>query len=156
VVRVWDGRTGEVQATLQGHTRPVMRAVLSRDGRRVVSGGFDGTLRVWRWAEPQEAGALPDDGRVVSALGFSGDGGGGLVVVGSDRTVKVWDLAAAAVTRALPGLRGQSGMAALSRDGGRLVWGGRNGPLVVTDAADGRALHVLAGHQGVINAVAFS
>jgi WD40 repeat protein len=57
-VKIWDGRTGAVEATLLGHEKPVTSVALGRDGR-VVSSSFDGTLRVWRPKVVQEALTLP-------------------------------------------------------------------------------------------------
>ena len=54
-IRVWDARalsvrgggaTGECAATLAGHTSAVMALAVLHDGS-VVSGGEDGTVRVW-------------------------------------------------------------------------------------------------------------
>jgi WD40 repeat protein len=35
------------KATLDGHTGEVTSVAISRDGRRVVSGSRDGTVKVW-------------------------------------------------------------------------------------------------------------
>jgi WD40 repeat protein len=51
-VRVWDLRTGRGLRALEGHTDKVESVCLSRDGQHVLSGGRDGTLRLWKldWA----------------------------------------------------------------------------------------------------------
>ena len=40
-------RTGQRLNVLRGHTGTVWSVALSADGRLVVSGGFDGTVKVW-------------------------------------------------------------------------------------------------------------
>jgi WD40 repeat protein len=47
-VRVWDLRTGQCLRALEGHTGPVESVGLSRDEQYVLSGGRDGTLRLWK------------------------------------------------------------------------------------------------------------
>jgi len=44
---VWDFFTGEYLHTVEGHTNEISKVIITPDGRRVVSGSFDTTLRVW-------------------------------------------------------------------------------------------------------------
>jgi WD40 repeat protein len=46
-LKVWDVATGECVATLEGHSGSVKSVAISPDGRRVVSGSGDGTLKLW-------------------------------------------------------------------------------------------------------------
>jgi len=46
-VWVWDSSTGEVQNVLEGHTNLVRSVAFSPDGRRIVSGSLDNSVRVW-------------------------------------------------------------------------------------------------------------
>jgi WD40 repeat protein len=45
-VRVWDLSTGETLKVLEGHTESVRSVVFSSDGRRIVSGSLDKSVRV--------------------------------------------------------------------------------------------------------------
>jgi WD40 repeat protein len=47
MVRVWDLTTGQAQLTLEGHAGPVSTVAINRDGQRIVSGSWDGTIKVW-------------------------------------------------------------------------------------------------------------
>jgi WD40 repeat protein len=44
---LWDVATGRLLHTLAGHAAGTAAAAFSSDGRRVYSGGLDGTLKVW-------------------------------------------------------------------------------------------------------------
>lgn len=48
-IRVWDLVSGDVSATLRGHTDAVNGLAFSPDGTRLASISFDGTLRVWEF-----------------------------------------------------------------------------------------------------------
>ena len=46
-IRVWDMKTLEEVTTLEGCEGPVYSIVFSADGKMVVAGSLDGTIRVW-------------------------------------------------------------------------------------------------------------
>jgi len=62
MIKVWDLAADEVVAELLGHTSDVTSLNYLRDGRTLVSGGADGTLRVWNLGAPAAARAA--DGTV--------------------------------------------------------------------------------------------
>ena len=43
--RVWDMESGQLRSTLEGHTEEVTSMALSPDGRTLVSGSLDKTIR---------------------------------------------------------------------------------------------------------------
>ncbi|KIN96793.1 hypothetical protein M404DRAFT_162311, partial [Pisolithus tinctorius Marx 270] len=47
-VRVWDVEGGvQIGSPLEGHTSGVLSVAFSPDGKRIVSGCWDNTVRVW-------------------------------------------------------------------------------------------------------------
>jgi hypothetical protein len=63
VIKVWDVITGQDRLELTGHTSGVKSVAFSPNGRLIVSGGGDGTLRVWNVQTGKELAALIALGR---------------------------------------------------------------------------------------------
>jgi WD40 repeat protein/serine/threonine protein kinase len=80
------------RAVLTDHTEVVFSVALSRDGRRLVSGSADGTLRLW---DPDQARCLhtqtPHGGRNVVAVALSRDARCA-ASGGADGVVRLWRL----------------------------------------------------------------
>jgi WD40 repeat protein len=55
MVKLWDPVTGQEVLTLYEHVGPVSAVAFSRDGGRLASSSFDGTVILWD-GTPLEAG----------------------------------------------------------------------------------------------------
>jgi WD40 repeat protein/serine/threonine protein kinase len=88
-VRIWDLSTGG-GLDLRGHTGPVWGLASSRDGRRLVTGSQDRTIKLWDTATGEEVFTLRGHTGGAIRVAFSRDGRR-IASVGWDRTVRVWD-----------------------------------------------------------------
>jgi len=89
---VWDAQTGQsVMDPLKGHDGWVTSVGFSPDGRHIVSGSGDKTVRVWDAQTGQSVmDPLKGHDDWVRSVAFSPDGR--YIVSGSDdKTVRVWD-----------------------------------------------------------------
>lgn len=88
-VHLWDAATGgEVrQFQVQGHA---LSLVFSSDGRTLVSGGEDKTVRLWETATGKERRRFVGHQGIVRAVAISPDGTR-LVSASDDTTALVWD-----------------------------------------------------------------
>ena len=135
---------------LEGHRSGVNAVAVTADGRTVVSGSDDETVRVWDPASGQ-ARTLEGHGGWVLAVAVTADGR--TAVSGSeDGTVRVWDLATGAA-RVLKGHDGKVNAVAVTPDGHTAASGSEDGTVRVWDLASGEA-RTLAGHGGWVRAVA--
>ena len=89
-MRLWDATTGQpIGHPLTGHTDEVGSVAFSPDGTRIVSGGYDETVRLWDATTGQPIGdPLTGHTGKVWSVAFSPDGT--RIVSGDDETVRVW------------------------------------------------------------------
>jgi len=64
---VWDASTGEMLDVLEGHTELVRSVAVSGDGRRIVSGSSDKSIRVWGTSMGEVASRSADESVVLHA-----------------------------------------------------------------------------------------
>jgi WD40 repeat protein len=90
-VRILDAQSGrEISPPLKVITGGFSRLSFSPNGKRVASGGRDGTVKVWDVATGQETLTLKGHTVRVSGLAFSPDGHR-LISAAWDGTVRIWD-----------------------------------------------------------------
>ena len=154
-MRVWDADSGAELACLRGHEGWVTSVAYSPDGRRIVSGSKDKTVRVWDAASGAELACLRGHGDSVMSVAYSPDGR--RIVSGSDdQTVRVWDADSGAELACLRGHEGGVKSVAYSPDGRRIVSGSDDQTVRVWDAASGVELACLRGHEDEVMSVAYS
>src|ERR1035441_10297664 len=79
-------------AELAGHTEYVTSMAVTPDGRSVISGSHDTTVRVWGLESGRLLRTLEGYTGRVSSVAVTPDGRS-VISGSSDRTVRVWDLA---------------------------------------------------------------
>jgi WD40 repeat protein len=98
-VKIWDAADGRLVKTLKGHNQSVDHVAVSRDGRRIVSGGgcfdaegapLDYNIRVWDADSGEELLTLSGHTKGITGVAVSPDG---LRIVTSslDNTLRIWE-----------------------------------------------------------------
>ncbi|MBQ2787167.1 MAG: TIR domain-containing protein [Bacteroidaceae bacterium] len=145
-------------AVLRGHTHHVHSVAFSPDGKRIVSGSGDETIRIWDAATGAQIGEpLTGHTRRIESVAFSPDGK--RIVSGSwDETIRIWDVATGAqIGEPLTGHTNWVNSVAFSPDGKRIVSGSEDKTIRIWDAATGKQIgEPLTGHTNWVNSVAFS
>ncbi|EDR04490.1 uncharacterized protein LACBIDRAFT_391733 [Laccaria bicolor S238N-H82] len=143
---------------LSGHTNSTTSVTFSPDGRRVVSGSDDETIRIWD-AETGKLVGEPFQGHTyyITSVAFSPDGR--RVLSGScDKTIRVWDAETGKpVGESLQGHTDMITSVAFSPDGRHVVSGSCDKTIRIWDLDLGEPVgEPLRGHTNMVNSVAFS
>jgi WD40 repeat protein len=164
-VEVWDTTTAKETLVIKGHTDIVDDLDISPDGKRMVTGSYDGTVKAWDTAtgaclhtlrghthEVFHVSFSPDGKRVASTGEEEGTGG----------EIRVWDVTAekqvlslthdTLIGRAVFSPDGER-LASVSNEGGKDT---RPGLVEVWNASSGELLFVRKAHQAAVNCIAYS
>ena len=139
-----------------GHCGLVRSVAFSPDGRLLATGSTDRTVRLWEVASGREVRAIAGHRSSVNSVMFSADG---RLLMSSDcYRPKLWD-ARTGEEQARKFIRGRGGWvkpATLSPDTKLLAAGRQDKTVTLWDAATGRKVLRLKGHQGTVLSVAYS
>ncbi len=167
-IRLVDTATGELRASLYGHTDVITTLDISADGQRAISGGWDQTARVWDITGGVQVQRFDTHSDRILTTRFSPDGSHVLVTAGrdsgtpDDARALYYNLDTLALERTLLGHTDWLWSVGYSADGNLLATGSGHLNTVtgdntvrLWDTATGRELSVIEGHTNTVNGVDF-
>jgi WD40 repeat protein len=135
---------------LKGHWDRVTVARFSSDGKRLVTGSADMTVRLWDLERGYELMRFVGHTQPVTAVAISRDGR--MVASGSaDNSVRVWSTRDGRELRRLVGHSQFVSALAFSDDGLKLVSGSHDKSIKLWDVDNGQALRSWRAHQKTIS-----
>jgi WD40 repeat protein len=151
-------RAGEITVELRRidvPPGPVYDATFSPDGRKIVGGAYDGSVRLWDSRTGKEQRRLEGHLGKIWTVTFHPDGRH-VVSGGFDGSVRLWDLASARELKHFPGHTDYVRSVCVSADGKRIISGGDDRLLRLWDIETGKEVRSYPGHDHFVWSVALS
>jgi WD40 repeat protein len=138
------------------HGEPVSALAFLPGGGRLVSGGADGTVRLWEVSTGRELRRFLGHEGGVAALAVSAEGKR-LISGGADKALHVWDVSTGRKLHRLRGHEDEIRWVALTADGRKAASAGTDTTFRLWDLLGGKELRRLSCHRDCwVRAVAFS
>ncbi len=148
---------------LSGHSHWIHSCSFSSDSQRIVSGGWDKSVKIWDAECGQEIASLQGHTKRIRTCSFGECLGSATLVVsgGGDRSVRLWDVRQQKEAARFDGTKGEVESAAISRphasnNGLLLAAGGQDCIVRIWDIKNGKhARQLLQGHTKIIYSCSF-
>ncbi|HEV3256390.1 MAG TPA: WD40 repeat domain-containing serine/threonine-protein kinase [Gemmataceae bacterium] len=139
-----------------GHPHTVVCLAFSPDGRALVSGDAEGTIKMWDTARRKERLTLPAQGAWIGSVAFHPGGKIFGTAQGEDE-VKLWDAGSGHRIRRfqVDGAAGGVACLAFSPDGRLFAVGCGDGTIRLWNTASGKQIASLVGHERDVECLAF-
>ncbi len=134
-VEVIGGGSGSPRV-LEGHTGPVQAVAISPDGRRLVSAGYDNTVRLWDLGTWRPLASAMPHARLVMDLAFSPDGSA-IAAASMDSTATLLEAGSLKVRHTLRGHTREVTSVSFSGDGRRVSTSSWDGTVRLWSTATG-------------------
>ncbi|CUU07126.1 delta-60 repeat domain-containing protein [Candidatus Kryptobacter tengchongensis] len=138
-----------------GHTDDVTSVAISSDGKYIVSGSQDKTIKLWDISTGREIRTFKGHTDWITSVAISPDGK--YVISGSyDKTLKIWDILTGREIRTFAGHTDKVTSVAITPDGKYIVSGSQDKTIKLWDISTGREIRTFKGHTNWVTSVAVS
>lgn len=157
ILYVWDVWANRLRHRLEGHGDEITSAAFSADSSLLISGSWDGTVRLWDVQTGAPAGRLDvlDWVRHVAVSTPNRPGGALIGATGKDGSARLWRLSDHVALHTLAAHERGADCIAFNPDGSLVVTGGRDGALRLWSTETGALLAERQAHTRPMLAAAF-
>jgi WD40 repeat protein len=155
-VILFDAVSAQVILTLEGGHRGAVHSIaFSPSGEYVLTGGGDGTAKLWSVPHGTLTTTFTGHTGAVYGVAFSPDGKQ-VATASQDKTARMWRTSDGIMSRAFLGHTSEVLAVAFSPDGEGLLTGAEDATARLWNTLDGTEVHRFLGHAGRVTSVAFS
>ncbi|CAD8203771.1 unnamed protein product [Paramecium octaurelia] len=162
-IRLWNVKTGQQKAMLDGHSDSVLSVCFSPDGTTLASGSEDKSICLWDVKTGQQNAKLDGHSDYVRSVCFSPDGTK-LASGSDDNSIRLWDVKTGQQKAKLDGHSNDVNTVCFSPDGTTLASGSGNvnsliqgdNSIRLWDVKTGQQNAKLEGHSSYVRSVCFS
>ncbi len=140
---------------VEGHRKGITAVAVTPDGRHVVSGSRDKTLKLWDLDTRQYLQTFKGHPEQVTAVTVTPDGR--FIISGScDNTLRLWELASGELLETFEGHKDRVSALGIAPDGQHVVSASWDQTLRLWDISTGKCLRVFKGHQDQVTTAAIT
>jgi len=160
-VGLWSLETGGLRRSFAGHSGGVNALAVSNNNKILVTGGEDGTVKIWDFATGLTSGEFPLlhtlKGHDNAVLSVAISPNAAKIASGSwDSTIKIWDVNTGELLQTLSGHSQMVTALAISPDGRILASGSKDSTVKLWNLATGELIRTLQGHSLAVLSIAIS
>ena len=138
-----------------GQSERVTALAISPDGKTLVTGSIDKSIRVWDLNTTKVIRILQGHTEEITSLAFNKDGS--LLASGSkDQNIRIWNLSSADEHRNFAGHEGYVWSAVFTNDGKMFASAGADKTIIIRNTVTGEVLKKIPAHALAVTALAFS
>ncbi|MEI6127392.1 MAG: WD40 repeat domain-containing protein, partial [Pseudomonadota bacterium] len=152
---LWDIFTGRCLRVVRGHAYAVTSLCASPDGRLLLSGSEDTTIRLWDIESGRCLRIFEDRDSPVRSVCFSPDSRHALSG-GDDSRLRLWDIESGRCLQTLRGHAEKITSACFSHDGRFALSGSQDKTIRLWDISSGECLRIIEGHAYAVTSICLS
>ena len=138
--------------SLTGHSREVYSVAITSDGRHVVSGSEDKTLRMWELGSGRCVHTMKESRGAVWKIALTSESQ--YALTSSEEMLRVWDLLSGSRVHNLIGHESGVNSVVITFDGQYVISGGYDKTVRIWKLKSGQCIHTLVRHIGYVQSVA--
>lgn len=154
IIGLWDSKTGQQVERLEGHEGQIDSVVFSPDGKMIVSGSTDNTVRIWDVKTSSVKHVLNGHEEDVTSVDFSPDGT--TIASGStDQRIILWDANTGEEKHVLAGHETDVASLSFSPDGTKIASVALSSEVFLWSVGPGELDKVIHAGKSIVSSVVF-